>query len=292
MSHNVKIETKGKHYVVTAYSLAEFTAYSRTLEDHQTAKMSQRMYTHTKFFGDVKTMDEVHALADKGMERAGITALAIAQDAVRSRAADIQDQQVQSYYDMHGADVDVDRYLTGEPECMIDYQYAPETQPQQIVTLAINVMPPVRVSGDAVTKHGQALVALAEAIDYSGLQCEIWADISSQESRATGDGKKRGHTSRYKVLIKRAGDGIDPGRLMFVLTHPAFSRALVMNADYAYPKAFYDTIGPNRSHGKAVADYMHPEDYPDGTIYIPALMHDKDAGTAVDKALRELGLVK
>ena len=273
--------TSGKHHCVSANSLHEFTAYSKTLPDHRSSSMPGKRGGRDAYYGDVKDMQDTHARADAGMAREGIEAVALAR--VPSQNQHVPSQEWQTRYDVSGSYPDVGRYLSGEAESMVEYFQDWEEVVAPIATLVVNIAVNCNITAPAFIKHGRALVALSEAIDQAGLQSEIWAD-------ATIEGRD-GYTGRFKVRLKSPGEVYDPGAFMFALTHPAFFRAMQLNAMHDWPKDWQRPCSVGGGYGHATQKFVHPEDYPDGAIFIPAMNTDSDAGKCVDSALRQLGLL-
>ena len=268
--------TVNKHHLNRFNSLAAFTEYSRGLEDHRSPAM-KRDNGKGKYYGTAKSMAELHGLADKGMAREGIKALALAQNRVQSMNRELEDQSFATQWDVCGADVDVARFLAGEQDNMMEYVFTPDTAIQPVVTLVTNVAVHCGITDKAFQTQGAALVAVAEAIDSVGLQSEIWVDCTITESYS----KTTGYTGRFSVRLK-SGDGpFDSGAFMFALTHPGFFRGMVLNAMHAWPKAWRDAMGVGGFYGFPTGQFVHPEDYPDGAIYIPAMDDNKQAGTCL-----------
>lgn len=276
-------DQKAKHHLQRFDSLAEFTDYSRSLEDHRTSRMKADK-GKGPYFGAATSMAELHEMADKGMAREGITALALADEKVKAVTREMEDQQFRTIWDVSGADVDVARFLAGEPECMMDYVAAPDSAAQPVVTLVVNVAVHCGITDEAFITHGSALVALAEAIDAVGLQSEIWADFTIVNSGNTRSG-------RFAIRLKSGHGPLDAGALMFTLTHPAMFRGMVLNAMHAWPEQWRNDMGVGTFYGYPTRKELHMADYPEGTIYIPAIQSNREAGTFVDEALHKLGLL-
>lgn len=269
-------ETSGKHHVVSADSLGEFTNYCKTLADHRSSSMPDPDY-----YGSANCMADVYRMADEGLPREGIEAIALAN--VSGQDREVKDLQFQTRYDVQGSYPDVARYLSGEPECMVDYWSEQVEDSQPLAVLVVNIAVNCNITTAAFTKHGQSLVALAESIDASGMQSEIWVD-----STIKGD---NGYTGRFKVLAKAPGEVFDPGAFMFTLTHPSFFRGMQLNAMHDWPRKWQTECNVGGGYGYASTKFEHPEDYPGGAIYIPAMRQDSDAGKHLPETLKTLGLI-
>lgn len=275
----MRTETSGKHVQLVFDSFADFITHNESKPNDRAKRMEQ----DPKFHGGASTMDAALTMARTGLPREGIDALNIAESNIRDMDRDLISQQFQSFYDVEGADVDVARYLTGEPECMINYFMDDSTSVRRVVTVVTQISVNCNVSPEAMTEHGRKLVALAEAIDRAGVQSELWVDM-------TVDG--RGHTGRVSIRLKAPGELFDIGAFMFALTHPVMFRGLGLNTFHSFPKKFHKplTVGCGYGHANNSPD-IHPGDYPEGTTFIPGIANDYEAGFSVENTLRELGLM-
>lgn len=278
----MRVERNGKHAQVI------FDSFSDIVDFHADAdndKRSSAMRANPGFHGGAKSINELVALARTGMPREGIDALAIAEDSLQTLEHDLESQQFNGVYDVSGSDVDVARYLSGEPECMINYEMNARQQTERVVTLVVALGVSGAMSTETMRKRGQQIVALAEAIDRTGLQTEIWAEFT------TGGEKCRGYTGRIQVRLKSPGELFDAGMFMFALTHAGFYRGFLFNATWQLPTEFHAPMTLASTMGKCVFDYIHSEDYPDNAIYMPIISWDAKAEQETTRVLRELGLL-
>lgn len=264
----------GKHTFVKYDSLAEFIA------DNETNGRNPRWNeTMNERFHGATSLTELYELARKGLPREGIKALELSDVEQHQRDRELANVQFQSMYDVMGSQVDVARYLSGEPECMVNYYFDERPRTESIVTLALGIAVNVHVKAESITKHGRRLVALAEAIDSSGLQTEIYVDFTGVSGRDSG---------RWAVRVKAPGELFDAGAFMFALTHPGMVRGLGFNTmQHWHTRALQN---PGQTYG--VSAFIETADYPAGTIYVPAMRTDADAGKCVDTVLRDLGLIR
>src|SRR6266567_585901 len=77
-------------------------------------------------------------------------ALRIAEDAVK-----LCDQETSAFtfapvFDVAGGDVDVARYLSGEPECMVDYPLTPTSKVGRVITLCVGLNTSIAISEETV----------------------------------------------------------------------------------------------------------------------------------------------
>lgn len=245
-----------------------------------TKRRRERIVKESEWFG-ADNLDHAVSMARAGLPRAGIEALRVSDDMKDRFDAAAGDTYVETY-GTAGSFVDMGRYVTGEPECMIDYELIPSDTAQRIVTIACNIAVLGHVSADAIEKRGQATVAAIEAIETTGRQVEVWADMTSR----CRDGSNR--VVRLSVLIKRAGEAFDVGRFMFAMTSPAMFRVFGLTAreGEACPKSFRDGL----NGGRTETGVWRLSDYPPGTVYMKAIQPNDDPVEHAKRVLKETGL--
>lgn len=130
---------------------------------------------------------------------------------------DLHTTTFESRFDVAGAEVDMGRFLSGEPECMV------ESAPIRIARKgrAVRIVVPVAYSAftdpETIRRRGAAIVALCDILARAQHPLEVWAVLA-----CSGDG------GRYvpAVLVQEANQPLDMGRIMLALAHPAMFRHL------------------------------------------------------------------
>jgi hypothetical protein len=236
---------------------------------------------HWGTFVGAKNVTELMHLATYGLPDVEAEVMEIVESAIESVEKDHNFTGFQPYWDVSGAEVDVARYLSGEPECMIDYQLVETPRAGRVITLCASIAVSSAISQSTIRKRGHGVAALAFALTRLGFNVELWADYSTSFKNG------RSTDARIRTLVKGANDDLDPARIMFAYTHPAMPRGLNIPAKKAWP-------GKLSRHISGIP--MNPtEDMPDGTIYLPCVMSPHDVPNA-DVMLREhlaqLGIIR
>lgn len=234
-----------------------------------------------KFTG-VRTIDHLKSLAVNGWDKEVAEAMDIAETAISTVSQEIDMPSFSATWDVSGGEVDVARYLSGEPECMIDYHPVATPRAGRVITLCASVSYSGAVSKGAIKRRGHAIAALAFAISRMGFAVELWADMSAKDG---------GYEAHMRVLVKGANDELDPARIMFAYSHPGMLRALGMPAMHAYPPKVRSALGVGYGYGMPLDP---KEDLADGTIYLPSVTSDRDipnADVALMQYLREIGII-
>lgn len=234
----------------------------------------------TRSWYAVDSWPEAWDLARDGWEHELDRVLELSERAVDTVERTTERENFHSVWDVTGAEVDVAKYLTGEPECMIDYPSEPVPKMGRVITLCASVAASCDVSTEQYVFRGVIVTALALQLSRMGLGIELWADMSSGIYTA-------------KTLVKGANDVVDPAKIMFAYGSPAMLRALHLPAMHAAPKTMHDKMGIGFGYG-------HPKpaerNLPEGTIYLPELSSERhdinDAAGVMEGYLREIGLLE
>lgn len=232
----------------------------------------------------VESWEEVEKLVANGWEDSAVECLDIAESAIESVQAEHEMPAFVPRFDVYGGYADVGRFLSGEPECMVDWEPIPTPKAGRVITLVSSVSALGHVSAESMRKRGYVAAALAFALSRMGFATELWADSSAH-------GRSENNVCRTRVLVKGPNDELDPARIMFAYAHPAMMRALSLPSRHAFPEQWIKRMGIGVGYGSSVNP---KEDMPEGTIYLPCL---RDEGLFEDTAayllayLRVLGIV-
>lgn len=238
-------------------------------------------YAERRFYGDLDapgeswegdvSMREALELARHGWQDQN-DALAIAEDAVETLEREgLISQFNRPVWDVTGSDVDVSRYLSGEPECMIEMPLD-QTKGRVPTVVMVKSFTYLATSDDDVLReHGRLVVALVLALEKLGVPVEIWADRPLFHAHTP--------TGKYyqRVLIKGGGDYLDAGQLMFAMVHPAMLRRLGF--------AVHASATP-RPRSRDEKDL-----YGEGAILTETIPADTDAVTFLKNELARMGLL-
>ncbi len=183
-------------------------------------------------------------------------------------------------YVMVGAQVDMGRFVSGEPEHIL--QYSPvEKRP---ITIWVNIGAAGFVGAKEILNRGMALAAIINSLEATGYSTEIKAVSStyirgkSEETKGKENDQemlerlkeesKKDKLIFISISIKKFGELLDYGRMAFWMGHPAALRRLEFRYLEQIPE-IKDLIGPKR-YGSAVELPKHL--LPSNVCYLPTIL--------------------
>lgn len=202
------------------YYLWEFDSI-RELADYAADNPQPRLTSDRESKPDFNTtasFDEAYTLAVDGWHaiRDSVDAHLVP---LRERLGDVLSTVREHQYDIIGYEPDIDRYLDGELECMLDDVYTEQLRNGKVFTLLVDSSLVWNNDADDVAKRGATLCALVEAFSMLGFQLEIYGEWTW---------KGQGHSKYASVLTRfnNAGEPIDIDSMMFALGSPDWFRRI------------------------------------------------------------------
>lgn len=283
----MRVEMDGNRAVVTFdsfHAMIDAVDGNREFRDHYDPRMARKENGRNWYGANVRTIDDAIALARRGMPEDGIEALALAEAEIAKVEQETSFQTFDSFYDMTGYQVDIPRFLTGEPECMMNFSMVETSRVGRVVTLVNSIFTQVSTSHEEIVKRGREIVALVMAIEKAGYSVELWSDLFVT-------GKRSPRLGRIRTMIKQADAPLDAGDVMFAFTHPAMLRVLGFGSMHCLPYAWRKSVGCFSYYGYR-PETEDAREYPEGAIFLPAL-RSCDYGRDILRAnLRDLGIIE
>lgn len=208
----------GKHHRFTYQSMTEFVqaASERGLTTHASHHVS---YHKTEWTGS-ESFEQACEYAIHGWTEPRETVEAVLSE-VRDHIAEVTHETFVGSFDVAGGEVDIDRYLMREPECMVEYQLQPVATHGKVVRVLVSGGAGAHVAAETIVNRGAAVVALVEALKIAGHSVELWWEQTTANKSALPD-----HLVTVLVKIAGAEDRVDADGLMFALAHPSMLRRL------------------------------------------------------------------
>lgn len=123
----------------------------------------------------------------------------------------------QTVMNYSGDSVDMDRYLMGDPECMMDYVVEPSGRMGRVVRVLVNGAASCGVEADQIKHRGVVACALIDVLAKLGVGVEVWLESATLDSHT---GEKHSQLSKLHDSEER----LDINNLMFALAHPSMLR--------------------------------------------------------------------
>jgi hypothetical protein len=247
-------------------------------------------YDGDEEFFHAKSREQIKGFMADGWDEHLEEVFAVSEETLKTVASEYDLPSFHSYYDVTGADVDVARYLSGEPECMIAHHMVDTPHAGRVVTITANIAVNAMTETRKMIARGKAVVALVHAIESLGLRTELYVELQVRAFM----GGDNGYRMHQITKLKDASDSLDPAMIMWAYAHPAFFRGLglaSMNELPARWKEDLDVYGTSGSYGQASSEWAGTDMYPEGTIMVPTSLDRDNPHDFVVEHLKGLGII-
>lgn len=140
--------------------------------------------------------------------------------------------------DTQGCYPDVAEYLSGSPECMVDFVMSPSAP--RFLHLVVNTTITAEVSNAKLFARGKYILSVIDSLESQGIRVKLTVcDSNSRWERH----------STVALTIKDYQDPLDEALICYVLGHPSFFRL----CQFALADALYDKY--NIRHGLMVREH-------------------------------------
>lgn len=124
-------------------------------------------------------------------------------------------------FDVTGDCVDVGRFLSGEPECMMHFETEEIKGAGKVVRVRIDLSASAAVTAEEMMKRGAVALALVDCLENAGRSCEIVFTACSHGGNSVIENI---------VMMKPAGAPVEMDSLAFAIAHPSSFRRIVFSA--------------------------------------------------------------
>jgi hypothetical protein len=114
-----------------------------------------------------------------------------------------------------GGSIRIDKYLDGDPECMVLRKRRKMKQHGRIIDIFVSNGALCSVSGQMKVRRGIFILGLVNSLELSGFRCRIRAGCAAERNNC--------YVS-HEILIKEPNQYLDKDRISFFLACPAFHR--------------------------------------------------------------------
>jgi hypothetical protein len=157
-------------------------------------------------------------------------------DVLEERLAERLSSLYVNEFAMSGSSVDMGRFVTGEPECMVEWAPMPEESMGRVVKILVSGTASSMISAEDIKRRGIAILALIDSLHKMGVGIELW-----WESPIKGSSDKR----TYSTVVKMhdSSEPMDIDSIMFAMAHPSMLRRLVFSVQELSPTASQQNVG-------------------------------------------------
>ena len=259
-----------KKTIVSNYdSVGEFIAYitDKSRKPRNGLKTNSRDKDRDEFFW-TKTFEDAVELQRVGWPE-GTARVAEYREALSAWiAAAVSAKSKRFHWEVVGDFIDVGRYMTGEPEVFGNETPDGETINGRVVSIRLNSSVSGAVSAETICARGVTVLVAVDLLEALGIQCEVIAACAGRSCGGYAGNDKSVEQADYNVVVKRAGEAVDPDRLSFAVAHPSFFRR------FGFAWEELQGLSPSATQPAKLSDYGKRE----GVIEIDHIL----TGTSLD----------
>lgn len=139
-------------------------------------------------------------------------------------------------YDYEGSDIDIARFIDGEPEVWLRREEVITQGPgRRIFHIVFNCTVSAQVDNQTIINRGAAACALIQALEFSGNGVDLTLVMScSSQSEYFSKGIANQRAEIY-VPLKSSDQPLDMPRVAFALAHPSVLRRFMFSAEERLP---------------------------------------------------------
>jgi|TARA_Y100000034_G_scaffold121636_1_gene166107 hypothetical protein len=180
------------------------------------------------------------------------------------------------HFDVGGLMPDMDRYLAGDPACMVTYASS-EKRSKPIIRILVDGSYSCGVSQQVVVNAGAALLSYVDRFTVEGYSVELRVAIRSEGGDVGID---------YRIMVKDADQPLDLNRTAFALISPSMYRRVSFAVTEQCPE-----IEDNFRHGYGYPTAIPESDVEAGVIYIPSPNNLTETCSTTEGAVKEIGRI-
>lgn len=201
----------------TYHEFVEF-AKNNNITDRASSKSGSQEFTGTA------SLDEAVTLAQYGYTevRPQVERL---MEIMEERLAERFGNRFVTEYAVSGGSVDMGKFVTGEPECMLDWAQEPAASMGRVVKVVIAGSVSWQIDKQWIMSRGTAVLALVDTLHKLGVGVELWWE-STVNGKTTPDGANKFTTA---VKLHDSAEPMDIDNLMFALAHPSMLRRMMFS---------------------------------------------------------------
>ena len=260
------VSKKGKTVIFNSYN--EFIEFAKT----KGVKSEASHKTKEGEWSGTKTWEEAVNLALNGWPEA-LDKIKDKIDLTRRTLSRNYDKPA-LVYDVSGSYPDVGLYLSGEPNCMVEFT----TQETECCKVVYDTTVNCGISKKEMMKGGLEIIALVDTLEAMGYNTEVWWCMTTVTSN---------YKMYTKVRVKSPLQYWDPHTMAFSIGNPAMFRRF----GFAFMEAQTPEIRQKLNVGCGYGQQGCTDEEGDIKVDLKELVHDKNENWIMD-TLKERGFLK
>lgn len=130
-------------------------------------------------------------------------------------------------YEVAGESVEIGRYLTGDPECMQEWEIV-ETVGHKVVDIYFNVVSSGGYSTDSLINYGTAVLSIIDYLESIGIRVNLYSYFSVENNSS-------GENFIVIVKVKAANEALNLPTCAFAVAHPSMQRRFMFKVEEIIP---------------------------------------------------------
>lgn len=241
--------------VQTFDSLAEMIDFASGPTDlSNDRRQSRRDTPHGRSWAMSDSFDDAVRIATEGFTEAEERANAIAQE-IASKVRQVMTDEQTLEYDMTGTVLDLDAYLTGEANCIMQPVVHHTQRVAPTCRILVNSAFPGSTGTDFYIQQGAVVIALCDLLRQAGYTTEVWCCSTNQSGY--GRGRKISHATK----VKSFDDYGSVSSMLFGLAHPSFQRRMVFSCRERMDARMRDEFGVPTEYGYSTEPEIPGEEF-------------------------------
>lgn len=150
-------------------------------------------------------------------------------------------ERIEINYDVEGHNLDVARYLEGEPECWQRFEVEKIQQPAvRFIRIVVNGTASSGVDADTIMGRGACVAALVELLEFAGNRVEVVMAMSvTSDSPLT-----------VLTVVKRFDEQLDMPKVAYAIAHPSVLRVHMFRFMESFDARTRDHMGVPGGYGR------------------------------------------
>jgi hypothetical protein len=235
-----------------------------------------------RFFGSCLNFPDCVVLATQSGLPKEAADLEEAAQRYQTKIANQHHESIDMTYDVCGSSLDVGRFLSGEPECLLAFN---NRENSKIVKIAIDIGYNCHINADTVLARGRAIYSMVRALELKGYSVGISLFVCSSNDT---------HTFSCELRLREPGEFLDPAIVAFYIIHPSAFRRVFFRMQEEGGSTYRNRVaveGGWASYGSSCQLHKHARDQwygSDNAVVFPKILENETSQSIWETRALEL----